>query len=82
MRYGVELASGAMKHIAKFIKSGSGIQALIAGMQRDGGLVRLGYRPRNVSHKGMYSGALVCEHNSFRKRARNPKHSYIKRISP
>jgi hypothetical protein len=25
-----------------------------------------------------YSGTLVCEHNSFRKLARNPKHSYIK----
>jgi hypothetical protein len=33
-------------------------------------------RPRTCfSH---YSGKLVCEHNSFRKRARNPKNSYIK----
>jgi hypothetical protein len=30
----------------------------------------------------IYSGTLVCEHNSFRKRARNPKHSYIKAYFP
>jgi hypothetical protein len=29
-----------------------------------------------------YSGTLVCEHNSFLKRARNPKHSYIKANFP
>jgi hypothetical protein len=28
--------------------------------------------------KTKYSGALVCEHNSFWQCARNPKHSYIK----
>jgi hypothetical protein len=30
----------------------------------------------------IYSGTLVCEHNSFQKRARNPKHSYIKANFP
>ena len=30
----------------------------------------------------VYSKILVCEHNLFQKHACNPKHLYIKRISP
>jgi hypothetical protein len=29
-----------------------------------------------------YSGTLACDHNSYRKRACNTKHSYIKSNSP
>jgi hypothetical protein len=37
----------------------------------------------NVSEfRRNYSVTLVCEHNSFQKRARNPKHSYIKANFP
>jgi hypothetical protein len=37
---------------------------------------------RSLITVAIYSGTLVCEHNSFRKRARNPEHSYIKANFP
>jgi hypothetical protein len=49
MKYAVEMGSGAMIHIPSLIKTGSGIQELIRGIDRHTDGMKIAKTLRNIS---------------------------------